>query len=176
MAIWPLVKYSKAQFKIQQMVFVLIATIIFFAIVAVFFISFQFNSLRSDVEDQYKSAVLEQVRKIAGTPEFIWTSWEDCASCVDMDKLFLLHNRTAYQGFWKDIALLKVSRVYPRYTSGECTPQNYPNCNSITLIQKEGYESYDAFVSLCRYEDSASHVRCELGKITLGFEGVDDAQ
>ena len=173
MAILQNVKYSKGQFKIQQMVFVLVATIIFFAVVAVFYVSIRFGSLRSDVEDQRKEAVLEQVRKIASTPEFIWTNWEDCSACVDMDKVFLLKNRTAYQGFWNEIALLKMSRVYPRYGTEECAANSYPRCNSITLKREEGFESYEAFISLCRYDESASHVICELGKVIMGFEGVD---
>jgi len=167
------VKYSnsRGQFKIQQMVFVLIAVIILFGIVSVFFVSIRFGSLKSGVEDQHKEAVFEQVRKMAGTPEFIWTSSESCASCVDMDKLILLKNRTSYKGFWKDISLLKVSRVYPAY-SGECTLGSYPECNSITLVQGDNYESYESFVSLCRYDGEIGGTRCEMGKIIMGFEGV----
>lgn len=170
------VRYSNGQFKIQQMVFVLVATLILFAVVAIFFVSIRFGGLRSDFEDQKKSAVFEQVGKIAGTPEFIWSSWEDCYSCVDLDKLFILKNRTAYQGFWKEIALLKVSRVYPKYETEECTPQSYPRCNSITLTEKDGFEAYESFVSLCRFDDSDGAVRCELGKVIMGFEGVENVQ
>ncbi len=169
---WQIVKYSKAQFKIQQMVFVLVAILILFAIASVFFISVRFGGLQTDVEDQRKGEVLEQVRKISGTPEFIWSNWEDCASCIDLDKVFILGNRTSYQGFWKDLSLLKISRVYPKYSTDECTPQSYPRCNSITLTEKEGYEAYESFVSLCRYDDSDGGVRCELGKVVMGFEGV----
>ncbi|MGV8142879.1 MAG: hypothetical protein ACP5NS_04600 [Candidatus Pacearchaeota archaeon] len=174
MANLPLVKYSRGQFKIQQMVFVLVATLILFAIVAVFFVSIRFGGLQTDVEEGRKAEVLEQVRKITGTPEFIWSNWEDCASCVDLDKAFLIKNRTAYEGFWRDITILKFSRVYPKYSTEECTPQSYPRCNSITLTQKENYESYESFVSLCRYDGTDGEVRCELGKVIMGFEGVSE--
>ena len=95
MANWQIARYSKGQFKIQQMVFVLVATLILFAIAAVFFVSIRFGGLQTDVESQRKAEVLEQVRKITGTPEFIWSNWEDCASCLDLDKAFLIKNRTA---------------------------------------------------------------------------------
>lgn len=170
------VKYSKGQFKIQQMVFVLVATLILFAIAAIFFVSMKFGGLRSDFEDQKKTAVIEQVGKITGTPEFIWTSFEDCSSCVDFDKIFMIKNRTAYQGFWEEIALLKVSRIHPKYSIDECTPQSYPRCNSITLVEKEGFQSYESFVSLCRFDDADKATRCEIGKVIMGFEGVDDAR
>lgn len=170
------VKFSKGQFKIQQMVFVLVATLIFFGIVAVFYVSIRFGSIRGDVQDERQEAAIAQVRKMAGTPEFIWTSWEDCASCVDMDKVFLLKNRTSYQGFWKDVALLKVSRVSPKYQTGECTATSYPRCNEITLVEKEGFQSYESFVSLCRYDGDIEQARCELGKVIVGFEGVENAR
>ena len=169
-------KYSRGQFKIQQMVFVLVATLIFFGIVAVFYVSIKFGSVRQDVQDERQESALAQVKKMVGTPEFIWTSWEDCASCVDMDKVFLLKNRTSYQGFWKDVALLKVSRVYPKYRTEECTAANYPRCNEITLVKKEGFQSYESFVSLCRYDGDIGQARCELGKVIVGFEGVENAR
>lgn len=175
MVILQSVKSFRGQFKIQQMVFVLIATMIFFGIVSIFYVSIRFGSIKGQVQDERQEAVLSQVRKIAGTPEFIWSSWEDCASCIDMDKVFILKNRTSYQGFWKDVSLLKVSRVEPRYPSNECNVNNYPRCNEITLIEKEGYQSYESFVSLCRYDGSISQARCELGKVIMGFEGVDNA-
>ncbi len=166
------VKYSKGQFKIQQMVFVLVAIIILFGIVSIFFVSIRFGSLRSEVDDQRKEAVFEQVRKMAGTPEFIWTSSSDCSACVDMDKLLLLKNRTSYKGFWKDISLLKVSRVYPKYQTEECNLNSYPECNSITLVKGDDISAYESFVSLCRYDGDIGQTRCEMGKIIMGFEGV----
>ena len=167
-----LVKYSKGQFKIQQMVFIIVAIIILFGIVSVFFVSIKFGSLKSDIEDLKKEAVLTQVRKMAGTPEFIWLASDDCSSCVDMDKIFLLKERNSYKGFWVDVSLLKVSRVYPTYDSQECTPQNYPKCNGVTLIDKGNFEGYESFVSLCRFDDSIKQTKCELGKIIMGFDTV----
>ncbi len=167
-------RYSRGQFKIQQMAFVLVATIIFFAIVAVFYVSIRFSSLREDVGDSRKEEVVEMVRKIAGTPEFIWSNWEDCASCIDLDKVKFLKGRTQYQEFWQDISLLKVVRVYPLYDSDECAAANYPRCNSITLIEKENFEAYEAFVSLCRYDEDIGQERCELGKVIMGFESVEN--
>ncbi len=165
-------KCSKGQFKIQQMAFVLVALMIFFGIVAVFYVSIRFSSLKGDVSDIRKEEVIESVRKMAGTPEFISTNWEDCASCVDLDKVFVLKDKASYQGFWQDINLLQVLRVYPSYSSDECTANSYPRCNKITLTDKGNYEAYEAFVSLCRYDYSIGQERCELGKVVMGFEAV----
>lgn len=163
---------KKGQFKIQQMVFIIVAVVILFGIVSVFFVSIRFSSLRGDVEDLRKEAVLTQVRKIVGTPEFSWIASDDCSSCVDLDKVFLLKERNAYKGFWTDISLLRISRAYPTYDNLECLPESYPRCNQITLVNSGEYEAYESFVSLCRFDDSIGQNRCELGKIIMGFNTV----
>ncbi|MDP4039903.1 MAG: hypothetical protein Q8P57_04985 [Candidatus Pacearchaeota archaeon] len=167
------VAYSKGQVKIQQMAFVLVATIIFFVIVAIFYTSIKFSSIKEEASDFRKQEVIESVRKISGSPEFLWGNFGDCAGCVDLDKAFLLKNRNSYQNFWKDVSLLQIIRVYPLYSTEECTPQSYPRCNQITLTKKENYESYEAFVSLCRYNSGIEQDECELGKIVMGFESVE---
>lgn len=167
------VKYSKGQFKIQQMVFIIVAIIILFGIVSVFFVNIRFGSLKSNVEDLRKEAVLTQVRKIAATPEFSWIQSDDCSSCVDLDKVFLLKDRNSYNGFWGDVSLLKISRVYPLYDTKECTKDNYPRCNEVTIVNKNNFEAYESFVSLCRFDETLKQTKCELGKIIMGFEGVN---
>ncbi len=165
-------RVKRGQFKIQQMVFIIVAIIILFGIVSVFFVSIRFGSLRGDVEDLRKEAVLTQVRKIAGTPEFSWIASDDCSSCIDLDKIFLLKERNSYKGFWSDISLLRISRVYPIYDGVECTTQSYPRCNQITLVNSGEFEAYESFVSLCRFDDSLGQNKCELGKIIMGFDTV----
>ena len=155
------------------MAFVLVATIIFFVIVAMFYMAIRFSSLKEDVTDTRKEEVVEIVRKISGTPEFSYSSFGDCASCIDLDKLFLLKNRTTYQGFWKGIPFLRIERVYPRHNTDECEIDSYPRCNSVTLIEEENFESYEAYVSLCRYDGVSDQKRCELGKVIMGFDNVE---
>jgi hypothetical protein len=163
---------TRAQFKIQQMVFVIIASAILFAIVSIFFISWRLSGIREGVNDQREQEVLERVRQMSGTPEFAFTANEDCAACVDMDKLFLLKNRTAYIGFWQEFGLLKITRVYPTYDFNECTSQTYPSCNVITLVDGGGYTAHESFVTLCHFDAVISTHRCELGKVILGFKEV----
>lgn len=165
-----LVRYSKGQFKIQQMVFILVAIVILFGIVSVFFVSIRFGSLKSDVESIRKEAVFTQVRKIVGTPEFSWISSDSCASCVDLDKVFLLKDRNSYKGFWNDVSLLQIKRVYPLYETQECTKESYPRCNSVSLIEDGDFESYETFVSLCRFDPESLQSKCELGKVVMGFK------
>lgn len=163
------VGFSKGQLKIQQMAFVLVAFIILLGLVAVFFISVKTSSLRKDASSIKHEQAQELVRKLAGTPEFAWTS-EDCASCVDLDKIMALKNRTSYRNLWgESITLLQIRRVYPSPGEEiECTNGNYPACTKITLLDKrENYTSEDAFVALCHIEPQA-YAKCDLGKIVMG--------
>ena len=166
------VNCSKGQTKIQQMAFVLVAIFIFFAIVALFYFSVSTRLLESNVEDLREQEVIATVRKIAGTPEFVWSVY-DCASCVDLDKIFVLKDRVTYQDFWKNINFLKVERVHPKYEVDECIRGIYPLCNSIVIVDDETKTvTHSAFVSLCRYDNEKKFNRCELGKIVMGFETV----
>ncbi len=166
------VNYSKGQLKIQQMAFVLVATMIFFALVFLFYATVRFSSLEGDVESLREQEVIETIRQISATAEFSWTR-EDCASCIDMDKVLMLKERDSYQGFWKKIPLLQIERVYPEYDGNECTTQNYPECDLITIIEEEtNLVAHSSFVSLCRYESGESYYKCELGKVRMAYETI----
>jgi len=168
-------KESKGQLKIQQMAFVLVALMIFFAIASLFYFSIRYNNLEEDVESLREQEVLETVRKMSGSAEFSFTSGGDCSACIDLDKVLMLKERASYKGFWKNIALLQVTRVYPVYGNGiECTRENYPNCDVITLVDEDkNFRAHKAFVALCRYEESEDYNKCELGKIIMAFETLE---
>ena len=163
---------KRGQIKIQEMAFILIAIVVFFSMVSLFYFSIRYSSLKKDVEFLREQEVIENVRKMAGTAEFAFTA-KDCGSCVDLDKVLMLKERTSYKGFWKNIALLQIARVYPTYENKECTRQNYPNCDTITLFEEnKGLVGHKAFVALCRYEKTEGY-KCELGKIIMSFETVE---
>lgn len=172
------VNCSRGQIKIQQMAFVLVALMIFFSLVFLFYFSIRYSSLQEDVQDLREQEIIETVRKISGTAEFSWTGDGDCTACIDLDKVFVLKNRTSYQGFWKNVAFLQMKRVHPSYGEGkECNRLSYPECDTITLVDEgKGFRAHSAFVALCRYEGSEEYNKCELGKVIIAFEGVENAE
>ncbi|NCN98786.1 hypothetical protein COU62_03445 [Candidatus Pacearchaeota archaeon CG10_big_fil_rev_8_21_14_0_10_35_219] len=161
-----IVNYSRGQIKIQQMAFVLVAIMIFFGIVLLFYLSISVGNLQNIGETLREEEAKEVVRKLAGSPEFSWDI-EDCSSCIDMDKVFALKGNEKYDNFW-DVPFLRVEKTYP-FADNECTKQNYPDCGSITLIETENFVSNSAFVALCRYDGELGN-KCDLGKIYLGFK------
>ncbi len=155
------VKYSKGQLKIQEMAFVLVAIMIFFAMIALIYFSVRLNSLEGDVQNLEDDYAKEIVKKITLSPEFSWESGS-CDSCLDFDKAFLLKDRKSYQNFW-ELDYLAVERVHPVSNRGECNNDNYPDCGIVTIRNVTKGAPADTFVSICRIEDGKT--KCELGRI-----------
>lgn len=165
----------KGQLKIQEMAFVLVAIIVFFAIVALFYINIRVHNLREDVSLQRSEEAGELVKKLATTAEFEWTA-SSCSNCIDLDKAMILKEKAmnksgGYYGFW-NLDYLKIEVVYPE-KSGECEYGIYPDCQSITIIKKTKLigTPESAFVALCRQEfKGGGYAKCELGKIYASGE------
>ncbi len=155
-------RQKKGQMKIQEMAFVLVAIMIFFAIVSLFYINYRISGLRQGVEEQRSDEAMEIVRKIASSPEFSLN--KECESCVDMDKTLVLKENKNYQNFW-DLDYLRIEVIYPEKPKRECVRGNYPECSGITLVNKtkEFGTAMSAFAALCRNENK--EIKCELGKI-----------
>ncbi|MEK6896466.1 MAG: hypothetical protein AABX12_03350 [Nanoarchaeota archaeon] len=171
--IYSVVRSSKGQMKMQQMAMVLVAFVIFFVLVGVFVLSVKLSSVRESAGSARENEARALVHKLASTPEFSWT-YEDCSACVDLDKLFLLKDQDAYRDFWGSyISMIKVQRLYPNEETEylECTSGNYPECNQITVYDKqEGYTAQNAFVALCRLEGEPLEPRCQFGQLVAGVD------
>ena len=166
-----LAKSSKAQMKIQEMAFVLIAIMVLFGLVALLYFSIRISGINKSASDLGELHAKEAVRKLSSSPEL---SGPDCDNCIDFDKVLIIKERSTYRDFW-GLDYLKIERIYPDY-SGECNKFNYPECKSVTIIDKEniGTPSW-AFVSLCRNEaGNGGYIKCELGKIYASGSGVND--
>ena len=166
-------KNKKGQMKIQEMAFVLVAILIFFGIVAIFFLNISLSGLRNSVADQRAQDANEIVRKIASTPEFSLTS-KDCDNCIDLDKVMALKDKKVYSGFW-NLDYLQIRVLYPQ-KSGECNTGNYPDCQTITLIKNNNVTGIarSAFVALCRQESkNGGYIKCELGRISASGKSLD---
>jgi hypothetical protein len=158
---------TRGQLKIQEMSFVIVAIVIFFAMVAVLVISIVFSNINGSAKDIKDTNARKLISTIASSPEFAWT--EQCESCVDKDKLFALSKqKEKYSSFW-GVDYLAIENIYPKY-QGECTGANYPYCESITLVNKTEYYGTlsEAYISLCN-EASDGTARCELAKIVASI-------
>jgi len=158
--------------KIQQMAFMLIAVVLFFALVAMFVIVFKFSGLKESAAVLEEKNAMLLVAKLANSPEF---SCEGSfgsarANCIDTDKVMMLKENIAkYRDFW-GVSDIEIRKIYPKLTSDIlCNTESYPDCNIIRLRSSEIAGTGVAnFVSLCRKE--GLNDKCELGKIIVSYE------
>ncbi|MAG37775.1 hypothetical protein CMI45_00085 [Candidatus Pacearchaeota archaeon] len=165
----------RGQVKIQQMAFVLVALMIFFALVSLIFFKIKISDVREGAVDLKEEEAKELVRKLAGSPEFSFTASSDCSNCIDLDKTLMLSERQVYDGFW-NLDYLAVERVFPSEEE-ECSRQNYPDCNKIEIIgEGDSGAVFSDFVSLCRWEQSGEkgYFKCEIGRILASGEGIGE--
>jgi len=163
------------QIKIQQMAFVLVALMLFFAFVFLIYFTFKISNVEDSVTTLKEEEAQELVRKLSGSAEFSFSA-EDCSNCVDFDKVLILSERRNYEDFW-GLDYLEIQKIYPNseISGKECTRQNYPDCESLKIIDNSGDRGIasGAFVSLCRWEsDKGGYFKCEIGRVLASGEGI----
>lgn len=165
------VELKRAQLKIQEMAFVLVAIVIFFALIALLFFSVKINSIKNQADIIQDEQAASLVRHISGLPEFSWS----CVGCVDLDKVMALKKTGSIAALeMLELDYLKIEVLYPSSSQKICAIGNYPSCSEIVLLNKTrdyGLAS-SAFVNLCRWSSNAQQEICLLGKIYASGAGV----
>ncbi len=167
-------KSKKAQMKIQQMAFMLIAVTLFLVMAGMFILVINFSNLKGTAALLQEKNALLLVSKIADSPEFgCGNAFEEPrTNCIDTDKVMALTGRLQdYSGFW-GVNGIEIRKVYPAETGTECTLENYPKCGKITLIASKNGTGVSNFVSLCRKEQGDFiYSKCEIGRIIVTYGG-----
>lgn len=175
------IKEKKAQMKIQQMSFMLVAVFIFFALVGMIVISVFLNNMYKEANLLKEQNAQLLASRISNSPEFTCGNVYDRerTNCIDLDKVMVLKdNIEKYKKFW-GIESLEIKRIYPRTNQTdqeiECTKINYPYCNKINLINNSETPDRYSYVALCREEiyKEKSVNKCELGIIIIGYNGIE---
>ena len=168
-------KNRKAQMKIQQMAFMLIAVTLLFVLVGMFLLIFKFSGLKESATDLEEKNAMLLVSKLANSPEFsCGRVYGDIiqSNCIDADKVMALKDSSSrYVNFWgiSGLGIRKISNQQDIL----CTKSNYPNCNLIKLnLKSEVGFSVSNFASLCRKESTGSNIydKCELARIIVSYE------
>jgi len=164
-------KNKKAQMKLQQMIFMLIAVTLFFVLVGLFFITIVFSGAKESAALLEERNALLLVSKLANSPEFSCGEafGGSKTNCIDGDKVMALKNNiNRYSNFW-GVDGIEIKKIYPE-NPRVCTPENYPNCGEITLFTSGG-TGISNFVALCRKENIEGETRnkCELSRIIVYY-------
>jgi hypothetical protein len=167
-----MVMTKKSQFKIQQMSFMLLAVVLFFILVALFWLVLQYKNL-------HKIATQLEEEKAFMISGFLSDSSEfNCAGesyCIDTDKIMVLAGKQVYRDFWP-VAFIKIRKLGNETKEKICNKANYPDCNVYNVYSNEKVKyngtGIGSFMALCRYEkvDDYTNRICDLGKIIIGYE------
>ena len=137
---------KKAQLKIQQMVFMILAITIFFILAGLFFLAVKVTNLERDAQELAQDKAIGLVNKISSNPEL---TFEGVPNSIDADKLMILKDSKVYGNFFGVDGII-VQKIYPKSKETECTRENYPDCNKIKLFTNNEVTPTQSFVSWCR--------------------------
>ena len=163
------------QFKIQQMAFMLIAVIFFFALIGIFVVAYNLSSIKEKANLLEEQNAMLLVSKLSNSPEFSCGQafGESRTNCIDFDKIIALkEDISKYKKFW-GVSNIEIRKIINSDNEISCNLANYPNCNSLKLLESSsiGYD-YSNFVSLCWKEnDEISDVydKCEIAKLIVRY-------
>jgi len=167
---------KKAQLKIQQMAFMLMAITLFFVLVGIFVLVFRFSGLKESVTILEEENAMLLVTKLANSPEFSCgeSFGSNRINCIDADKVMVLKENIAkYAEFW-GVAEIQIRKIYPDNGGIICTFGNYQNCGVIEVFSKNvnSLPPFSNFVSLCRKElyNEEIYDKCELARLIVSSE------
>ena len=164
----------KAQMKIQQTAFMLIALTIFFALVGMFALKMKMSNLQETAENLKELETQILLGKISNSPEFnCGESFGDqMTNCIDFDKAMVLKSKASnYSSFW-GIENIEIIRLNSSLTE-ICTPQTYPNCRNLRLLSDEITGNFiSTFITLCRRDsfNGNPYNQCEIAKLLINSE------
>ena len=140
---------NKAQLKIQEMAFVLLALAVLAMIAFIFYMRLQASSLERAGEETKQQTAISLLGKIAALQELRCEKGE---ICIDEDKANIAKTKNLanlFQGLKK----VEVKRIYPAGSD-------------LVIWQAgsgQGNQSYSTFISLCKQEKAGTYVEWKCG-------------
>ena len=151
-----MIKGKKADLKIQETAFMLLALVLFFALVFVFYANIQLSKLYSERDRLMQEQAVGMLSKLSNMPEL------SSAEGLDYDKIIALKSVSKYDGLFKGILKIQVIKIYP-------------NKEIITIIDNskgKNYTMYSAYEPLCytAYESEEAFQKCDIAKLVVYVE------
>lgn len=126
----------KAQMKIQQMAFMLVAVMIFFAMVAIVYFTIVFARIQDTADDLREREAKELARQMSSTPELMFSQGSSPFSAsLDFDKAHFLSQNLDFKRKYWNLEYLMIEKVYPPPTQNqEDCALYYPDCKELVII------------------------------------------
>ena len=159
------IENKKAQIKIQEMAFVLVAVVFLFALLFLFFARFQLTQLQKTAEEVREQRTMTMLKVVSSLPELRCSKSFGTTTeiyCIDKDKLKVFgeirHIRNKYADIWKSAQISEViiEEVYP--------------IGDIYIVyesmgEPENSFTYSTYIPLC--EETIGIMECVVAKIKI---------
>jgi len=154
---------KKAQMKIQEMAFVLLALVLLAVIGLIFMLKISGQKITESAEDIKAQTTVSLLEKIANIPEINCFCKPSCRiNCIDADKVSILQSMPSSQ---KELIFQGVSNA--------TIVRVYPEGNDLSIYSGEPSNApvYSTFINLCQYDLSGEHeYRCAMALLVLQGE------
>jgi hypothetical protein len=163
----------KAQMKIQQMIFMILAVFLFFILVGLFVLNVQMRGLKGSSESLKEAEAINSLTAITSMTELSCASSESTLDsfCLDGDKIEIMSKKKGYSELWP-IASLEVYKISPSFTTVVKCPA--VNCNYYSVFDngQNQTQKVSTYVNICysRMKDSNKYDSCEIAKILVGVK------
>ena len=166
---------KKAQLRIQEMSFMLVAVVLFFILVGLFALSIFYSNLLKEATEIAESRTVSAITNLADSPEFSCTGSK--SNCIDADKLIVLIDKKEYKSFWpfSSLNVIKLDSFDKNKVEMiKCNSFNYPDCDMFVVYDRnvKNERKISSYVALCRteYENGSPYEKCEIAKLIAGTE------
>ena len=166
---------KKAQIRMQEMAFMLVAVILFFVLVGLFLFSILYASIQKEARMIAEEKTLLLITNLADSPEFSCVASKP--NSVDGDKAMALIDNKNYRNFWPFSRLeIQKSSAFRKNKNEmvKCTMRNYPDCERFVIFDKNVKNEITtaSYVVLCRIEleNGLNYEKCEIAKLIAGTE------
>lgn len=172
-------KTTKAQIRIQQMAFMLLAVTLFFVLAGMVILVIRFAGLKETVSTLEEENSMFLVSKLANSPEFsCGNAYGALTNCVDFEKVISLKENSNYENFWS-VADIEIRKVYPDGGNTKCNANNFEECGVIKILSRNvpSLPSFSNFVTLCAKvsAEATTYNKCELAKLIVSSENKENA-
>jgi len=160
---------KKGQFKIQQMAFMIVGLLIFFVLVALAFLAWQYRSIQNNYEDLQQELAITSLKTIAGMPELACSESKEL--CLDEDKLEVMIKEKGYN-IWP-VASINVTKIYPADKFVKCPGQE---CNVYEIYNsgQKNMQMVSTYVSICKkIKETSFYDKYEIGKLIVGVKLIE---
>jgi len=163
---------KKAQVKIQETAFVLLAIVLLFSLAFIFYFRIHSSRLAKEAAELQQQRAVSLLDKVAAMPELRcsmslgFTTVKEVL-CIDEDKLESMTEDPFiedYKNIWRGLLEVKITEIYP--TSGK----EFVLYSSEKRKEEEGNRTYSTFVPLCKMEyDGDGWYKCTVGMISISI-------